>query len=66
MINFFKAPVLRNSLPQYIKLFSSFAAFENRITPFYHGKNRNMWHLHGSNPSAIPHYAECFALVTAL
>jgi len=42
---FYKAPVLRNSLPQYIKLSSSFAAFKNRIALFYHGKNRNIWHL---------------------
>jgi len=49
---FYKAPVLWNSLPQYIKLFSSFATFTNRITLFYHGKNRNIWHLQGSNPSA--------------
>jgi len=49
---FYKAPVLWNSLPQYIKLSSSFAAFKNRITLFYHGKNRNIWHLQGPNSSA--------------
>jgi len=42
---FYKAPVLWNSLPQYIKLSSSFAAVKNRVTLFYHGKNRNIWHL---------------------
>ena len=49
---FYKAPVLWNSLPQYIKLSSSFAAFKNRVTLFYHGKNGNIWHLQGSNPFA--------------
>ena len=49
---FYKAPVFWNSLPQYIKLSSSFSAIKNRITLFYHGKNRNIWHLQGSNPSA--------------
>ena len=47
---FYKAPVLWNSLPQHIKSSSSFAA--NRITVFCHGKNRNIWLLQGSNPSA--------------
>jgi len=49
---FNKAPVPGNFLPQYIKLSSSFAAFKNRITLFYHGMNCNIWHLQGSNPSA--------------
>jgi len=47
---FYKAPVLWNSLPQYIKLSSSYAACKNRIILFYHGKNRNIWHLQKSNP----------------
>ena len=49
---FYKAPVLWNSLPQYMKLSSRFAVLKNRITLFYHGKKRSIWHLHGSNPSA--------------
>ena len=49
---FYKAPVLWNSLPQYIKLVYSFEAFKNRITLFCHGTNRNIWHLQGSNRSA--------------
>jgi len=49
---FYKAPVIWNSLPQYIKLSSSFAAFENSIILFYHGKNHNIWLLQGSIPYA--------------
>ena len=47
---FYKTPLLWNSLPQYIKLSSSFAAFKNGITHFHHGKEHNTWHLHGSKP----------------
>jgi len=48
----YKAPVLCNSLPQYIKLSSSFEAFKICLTLFYHEKERIILYLHGSCPTA--------------
>ena len=47
---FYKTRLLWNSLRQYIKLSSIFAAFKNRINHFYHGNKRNTCQLRGSSP----------------
>jgi len=63
----YKAPVLWNFLPQYIILWSNFAAFKICLTLFHHGKKRSIWHLRGSNPSATSsRCTACSTLVTTL